>query len=540
MADFSFLASFEAAILSLLFLSIATALMLFGFLSNHRSVPLLYPVGLFSFCVGVWMAVVGPARGLLLGLPIDWDFIAMAMVVFLPITVCDFVSKSFASNDSSVVLARLRQIQVVFAMTAIIAVASNILTFALAQLLFVGLSLIAVSVMGYISYRAIRCSDQSAKLFLLGAFGFCLCSGISWSVTAAGRSLPLYWLPQWGLFFWDCTMLTVIRHQLSRADEQSRKLAKNLKQENTTLRKVYQASKVVANQVAEENQFLSSKLRQRSQDLEIAQHRIGAEQLVLRKTRDRLIEAERLSRLGMMVAGLAHELNTPLGVGVTAASNLEKEVEELHSLFTSGAMKKSDLERYLQVSGESATMILANLRGAADLIKSFKTVSADQNQNDRRVFPLREYLNQILLSLKPRTATTSHHFRITCDEGITLYGHPGAFSQIITNLIVNSLTHAYDPGETGNITIDAFRDTDHIALRYADNGRGIPPDILPRIFEPFYTTRKGEGGTGLGLYIIHSIVSEQFGGNISCQSEGGKGTSFYLRFPLREERNYER
>lgn len=539
MTDFAFLANFEAAILSLLFLSIGTGLLLFGFLSKRRSIPLLDPTGMFSFCGGIWIAVIGPARGLVFELPIAWDIIAMAAVAFLPATICDFVSKSFASNDSRIVLARLRQIHVVFAMGAIIAVASNIITLALACLLFIGLSLITISVVGYISYRASQLADQSAKLFVMGAFGCCLFAGTSWILAAVGQTLPLYLSPHWGLLFWDFIMLAVIRQQLSRADEQSRKLAENLVRENTTLRKVYQASKVVTTQVTEQKQFLTGELQQRTQDLEVAQHRIGAEQMALRKTRDRLIAAERLSRLGMMVTGLAHELNTPLGVGVTAASNLEKEVEELHALFTSGAMKKSDLERYLQVSGESATMILANLRGAADLIKSFKTVSADQNQDDQRVFPLREYLNQILLSLKPRTATTKHRFRVTCDEGLTLYGHPGAFSQIITNLIMNSLAHAYDPGDAGTITLDAFCDTDHIAVRYADDGRGIPPDILPRIFEPFYTTRKGEG-TGLGLYIIHSIVTEQFGGNISCQSEVGKGTTFYLRFPLREERNHER
>jgi signal transduction histidine kinase len=367
-----------------------------------------------------------------------------------------------------------------------------------------------------------------------------LCAATAQALLITGQALRLSLLPEWGVFFWVCSLLAVIRRQIVQADAETRRLTKQMEQENKSLRKIFQASKAAANQVSVEKQLLAVKLHEHSQRLEDANQRITTDQETLQKTRNRLIEAERLSHLGAMVAGLAHELNTPLGVGVMAASNLEKEIEELHGLFESGGMKKSDLERHLQTSEESAAMILVNLRGAAELIKSFKLVAADQNVDTRRSFPLKQYLDQILLSLKPMTAKTSHMFRVSCDEGITVYGQPGAFSQIITNFITNSIVHAFRPEEAGLITIDAFRDQDYIALRYADNGRGIPPDVLPRIFEPFYTTRKGNEGTGLGLHIIHSIVTEQFGGVMSCESEENKGTIFYLRFPVKGEQQYER
>jgi signal transduction histidine kinase len=439
------------------------------------------------------------------------------------------------------IVSNLQRIHAAFMLGSVIAVAANLISVAQSGAVFSGLSVITAGFIGYIAYKAIRAGDLLGKCFMFGAGISGLCLVLEWINVKSGARLPLAWLPQWGVLAWVCMLLATIRLQMAQAEEQMRSLARKLESENKILKKVFQAARTVNNHVAEDNQTLAVKLRERSERLQQVEGKLSADRDIMQKTRERLVEAERLSRLGSMVAGLAHELNTPLGVGVTAASNLEKEIGELQELYESGAMKKSDLERYLQISGESAAMILANLRGASELIKSFKTVAADQNRDNGRVFMLKEYLEQILLSLKPRIAQTPHCIKLTCSDYISLYGRPGAFSQIITNLVMNSLTHAFDSGQAGTISIDAFSDSSHMVIRFADNGRGIPPDVLPHIFEPFFTTSKDAAdGTGLGLHIVQSIITEHFNGSITCESRLGKGTAFYLRFPIREEIENER
>lgn len=522
----------EAAMLSLLFLSIAAAMVVFRVLAAQKD-DLSIATGLFSACAGIWLIAVSPIRFLVSPWPIVWDIIAMTSLYFMPATLCLFACGSFACTARSI-LRRMRQLHVVFAMTAIIAVSANLTDVTATMSVFFAVSLLSAGILSYCLYQSFH--DGAAKIFLLGAsvalvFGFA-----GWQTASVRLILPFKWLTHWGLLFLACSMATVIRYRIMQANQEARAKALRLEQENKKLHSVCRAANVIKSQAASETQSLAVKLREQTNDLLTAQQKIEADQRTMEKTRDRLIETERLSQLGVLVAGLAHELNTPLGIGVTAASNLEKEVEEICNLLESGSMKKSDLERHLALSGESATMILSNLRGAAELIRSFKTVAADQNQDLKREFGLKAYLEQVLLSLKPRTAKAGHVIQVSCNEGIVLYGHPGAFAQIITNLVINSLTHAFGPEEKGIITIDAFKDFDHVALRYGDNGKGIAEETLPNIFDPFFTTRKGDDGTGLGLYIVKSIVSEQFGGTISCTSTPGVGTTFYVRFPLREER----
>ena len=176
-------------------------------------------------------------------------------------------------------------------------------------------------------------------------------------------------------------------------------------------------------------------------------------------------------------------------------------------------------------------MILSNLKRAAELIRSFKQVAVDRSTEDRRVFHLRAYLDEILMSLRPHLKKTEHTVSVICDPKLIMDSYPGALSQIITNLVMNSLVHAFEPGEAGRITISAAQDRDQVQINYADNGKGIPNENLDKIFEPFYTTRRGRGGTGLGLHILYNLVTQKLGGTVRCESTPGQGTSFTLLLP---------
>ena len=248
-----------------------------------------------------------------------------------------------------------------------------------------------------------------------------------------------------------------------------------------------------------------------------------------------LVESAKMAALGNLVAGIAHEINTPVGVGLTAASHLEQLTIEFTDLCMNGSPLRQHLLNYLTDLHESSTIILKNLERAGKLIQSFKQVSADQSSEMARVFKVRNYLEEIILSLQPQIKKTNHHIALLCDETLTMDGYPGALSQIITNLIMNSIIHAYLPGDRGNITISAQIEDKNIVLLYTDDGKGMNYTVLSKIFNPFYTTKRGYGGTGLGLHVVYNIVTQQFKGTITCESKPGKGTAFCMCLPLLKE-----
>jgi signal transduction histidine kinase len=177
-------------------------------------------------------------------------------------------------------------------------------------------------------------------------------------------------------------------------------------------------------------------------------------------------------------------------------------------------------------------MILNNLQRAAELIQSFKQVAVDQSSEARRVFPVKAYVEEVLLSLRPKLKRTQHSVELYGDEGLSLNSYPGVFSQIVTNLVLNSLIHAYGPDEQGRLTFTFKQENDRLIFEYADDGRGIPPENLSKIFDPFFTTKRGQGGSGLGLHIIYNLVTQKLGGVIRCESEGGQGTRFIIETPI--------
>ncbi|WP_448204902.1 PAS domain-containing sensor histidine kinase [Azospirillum sp. sgz302134] len=252
----------------------------------------------------------------------------------------------------------------------------------------------------------------------------------------------------------------------------------------------------------------------------------------LRDAQQTLIRTEKMAALGSLVAGVAHEINTPVGNATTGASQLGKEIAELERLFQEKKLRAQDLQKFLRDAGEACNLILSNCQRAAHLVQSFKQVAVDQTGGERRVFDLREYLDEILLSLRPRLKHTPHTVAVECPPDILVDGDPGAFSQIITNLVMNALLHAFDDGRAGHILIRGRQlPDDRIEIVFRDDGKGIPKDIQDKVFDPFFTTKRGGGGSGLGLHILFNLVTGSLGGNVELESVPGEGTAFHIVFP---------
>jgi signal transduction histidine kinase len=177
-------------------------------------------------------------------------------------------------------------------------------------------------------------------------------------------------------------------------------------------------------------------------------------------------------------------------------------------------------------------MILKNLQRAAELIQSFKQVAVDQSSEERRVFPVKAYLEEVLLSLHPKIKRTHHTVEIHAPDDLALDSYPGAFSQIVTNLVMNSLVHAYEADESGHLVFDLNQRDGYLIFEYADDGKGISKENLGKIFDPFFTTKRGQGGSGLGLHIIYNLVTQKLDGTIRCESAEGRGTRFLIEVPI--------
>ncbi len=275
--------------------------------------------------------------------------------------------------------------------------------------------------------------------------------------------------------------------------------------------------------------------RQYQSDLEEANKELNISLDTIERAKDRLVQSEKMAALGGLVAGVAHEINTPVGVGVTAASFLDAKTSEFKKVFSSGELKKSELESYLEVVEEVSNSILINMERAAELISSFKQVAVDQSSENRRIFNLKQYMSEVLLSLKPRYKKTGHSIEVDCDENIELNSFPGVFSQILNNMIINSLIHGFKDMENGTIKINITRQKDSIVFIYSDDGRGMDEDQKEKTFDPFYTTMRGNGGTGLGMSIVFNLITQTLKGSIDIESSPGKGVSFIMKFPEHRE-----
>lgn len=252
----------------------------------------------------------------------------------------------------------------------------------------------------------------------------------------------------------------------------------------------------------------------------------------LRDTQEHLIQSEKMSALGSLVAGIAHEINTPLGIGVTITSNMQEKTKNILSLYNEQKLKKSDLDKFLKTIDESIIILISNLNKAADLISSFKQTAVDQSSEVKREFNIKEYLEEIIMSMRPFIKKYKIDLEIIGEDNIIIDSYPGALSQIVTNLTMNSLNHAYSFDEDGVIKINFKQEKERLLIEYIDDGKGMSKEVVERIFDPFFTTNRSNGGTGLGLYIVYNLVTQRFGGKIECISKKDEGTTFKINLPI--------
>ncbi|MGL1893167.1 MAG: cache domain-containing protein [Spirochaetaceae bacterium] len=251
----------------------------------------------------------------------------------------------------------------------------------------------------------------------------------------------------------------------------------------------------------------------------------------LKGAQDKLIQSEKMSALGGLVAGIAHELNTPIGIAVTASSHLESETIKFISNYKEDKMTKTSFNNYLESVLIQSQMILSNMNRSAILVKSFKQISVDQTIEVKRSFKLKAYIDDLLHSLKHKIKYKDIKITIDCQDSIVINSYPGSISQIFTNLILNSYIHGFENRDSGEITIIVEELPTHLSIKYIDNGKGIPSDTVNKIFEPFYTTKRNNGGTGLGLHVVYNIVNSSLDGSINCISSENNGVCFLIKLP---------
>ncbi len=285
-------------------------------------------------------------------------------------------------------------------------------------------------------------------------------------------------------------------------------------------------------QAALKQEELELRVLQRTKALQETNNALEQSIVHLTEAQTKLVQSEKMAALGSLVAGVAHEINTPIGIGVTAASHLERKAKQYAEQHQAGELTDGDLEGLFDTALKSSTLILANLSRAANLIRSFKQVAVDQSSKKPRIFNLKEYLDELLLSLSPTMNKTKHAVVLTCPPDLVLNSYPGVFSQIFTNLVVNSLVHGFEEDGSGQIDISITSSEHQLSIEYSDDGKGMPADLLHKIFEPFFTTRRSQGGSGLGLNIVYNLVTQSLKGQIRCTSELGRGTTFTIELPL--------
>jgi signal transduction histidine kinase len=238
-----------------------------------------------------------------------------------------------------------------------------------------------------------------------------------------------------------------------------------------------------------------------------------------------------MASLGDMVAGVAHEVNTPVGLGVTSSSLLYDRLVEIKKAFENKTLKSSQLKRFLDEGEENINIIMRNLKRAADLITSFKQVAVDQSSSEERTFNLKTLLNEVIQTLAPELRNTTYQITIECPDDLVISTKPGPLNQILVNLIMNSVIHGFDKREKGNILIQINTLANQIHLHYQDDGVGISPEIKSKIFEPFITTKRGSGGSGLGMHLVYNLVTQALNGSISFDRELTQGVVFDIYFP---------
>ena len=279
-------------------------------------------------------------------------------------------------------------------------------------------------------------------------------------------------------------------------------------------------------QEIDSRQFVEQELRKRNEEL-------AGSMESLESAQQQLIESERMASLGGLVAGIAHDVNTPLGVSVTAASFLQERINNLETAFNDKTITQMQMSSFIDEAAQTTQLLMNNLNRASDLVASFKQVAVDQTSEAERRLELSEYLTEIIQSLKPSFKNTHHTIDVDCDESITVLCAPGAIAQIVTNLVMNSVMHGFEHKVNGHIKIAVEATDSEVIMHYSDDGIGLLPEHLDSLFDAFFTTKRAKGGSGLGTHIVYNLVTQTLNGQIEAESKTGQGLHYTIRFPRR-------
>ncbi|GAB6094219.1 hypothetical protein JCM14469_04710 [Desulfatiferula olefinivorans] len=252
----------------------------------------------------------------------------------------------------------------------------------------------------------------------------------------------------------------------------------------------------------------------------------------LKYAQDKLIQQEKLASLGGLVSGVVHEINTPIGIGITASTFIMDQVKKLEARLAAGTLDQERLSKFLKTVYDGSTMISKNLGRAGDLVGNFKQVSVDQASEKPRKIIVDEYIREVLSSLSVEYKQAGRRIEVNCPPDLIFDSRPGALAQIITNFVMNANTHAFESMEQGTIVFDVKTEGEVLVLSCTDNGKGMDEDTVRQIFDPFFTTRREQGGSGLGLFVVYNLVTQALNGSIDCESKPGSGTTFIIRVPL--------
>lgn len=301
------------------------------------------------------------------------------------------------------------------------------------------------------------------------------------------------------------------------------------------IEKHLQAQLSVEEEIRELNLNLESKVTQRTEELANTNNDLQKTLDALENSHKQLVEQEKMASLGSLVAGVAHEINTPIGVGVTAVSHLNEAVIDITQKMEEKRLTQSGLTEFLSIAKKGAEISLFNLTRAAEIITNFKLIAVDQSSDQFRTISLNSYLHEVVRSLHPKLKKLKHKVTIECDESLFVHCRPGALVQVMTNLLMNSIVHGFEHIDEGSVLITANTIGSKVHIRYQDDGKGMSQKSLAKLFEPFFTTKRGEGGSGLGAHLVYILVTQGLKGEISVASEINEGLTYDFTFPLSAE-----
>jgi PAS domain S-box-containing protein len=288
----------------------------------------------------------------------------------------------------------------------------------------------------------------------------------------------------------------------------------------------------VAAEEVTERKRAEAALQASERDLRSARDAAEAALRNLQETQNFLIEAEKLAALGRLVAGVAHEINSPVGTSLTVASSLERKTALIADELARGNLRRSTLNEFLEISHAASSQLIANLNHAAEMIQSFKQVATDRNYANQRLFDLGDLTEQVIKSLRPGLAKQNVIVRVDCQPGLMMNSYPGPYGQVLTNLFLNAVTHAFAEGKEGSIGIEVRASgRENVEILFSDDGCGMSLDVRRKAFDPFFTTRRDQGCTGLGLHIVYTIVTNCLGGRVNLDSEPDEGTKIAIVLP---------